>query len=278
MPWRFRARSVRPRSGKVASNSTFRANGMPADPMRGFRRSLQIPVSVRWRISSPTQSCSPAPPTAAKLGCSGGSRISGQVRSTGPGGAAPASHVVRIRAAAVEEVEAEQLDALVLEIDERAVDAAPVRPEEAGSPARRGQAAPAVARRPVVRPVHPWAAPELHRPGAAAASGALLPDLAEESLGAVLRDRAEPGPHGPGASLEIGRRVAASGREQPQAQDESGRALPHGHALHRRPGPPGGRTAARRAYNGALAGRATPRRWRRDGCSSGRSTLQPSSS
>ena len=51
--------------GRSPRTRTLRANGMPAEPISGFRMSLQMPVSVRKRISSPPQSCSPAPPTAA---------------------------------------------------------------------------------------------------------------------------------------------------------------------------------------------------------------------
>ena len=87
-------------------------------------------------------------------------------------------------------------------------------------PRRRRHPAPGVARRPVVRPVHPGTGPKCHRPRAAAASGAVLADLAEKSLGAVLRDRTEPRPHGPDAGREIGGSVAASSHEQPHAQDE----------------------------------------------------------
>ena len=115
----------------------------------------------------------------------------------GPRDPVAAAHVVGVGTAVVEEVEPDQLDALVLEIDERAVEAALVRPEEPrpvapsrGPGCRRPRSPSSSARRPTGR-----GAPR-DRAGAAAAAGALLPDLAEEPAGAVLGDRADAAPHG----------------------------------------------------------------------------------
>ena len=44
-------------SGKVTSNCTLRAKGMCDEPISGFFRSLQMPVSVRARMRSPEQTC-----------------------------------------------------------------------------------------------------------------------------------------------------------------------------------------------------------------------------
>ena len=61
--WRLRARSFLLVSGKVASNSTLRAKSVLAEPISGFLMSLQIPLRLRNRMSSPLHSWSPAPPT-----------------------------------------------------------------------------------------------------------------------------------------------------------------------------------------------------------------------
>ena len=58
---------------------------LPAAPISGLRRSLQMPSVVRWRISWPLQSCSPSPPTEPYSGWLWGRRISSQVFSDGPG-------------------------------------------------------------------------------------------------------------------------------------------------------------------------------------------------
>ena len=107
-----------------------------------------------------------------------------------PGHAVAPAHIVPVGAAAVEQVELDQLDALVLEIEERAVDAPAVRAEVGGP--RSGRAAARVPRRPVALPVEPGHAAPRHRPIAAAAARGVFLDLSQEAHGALLGHRAEP--------------------------------------------------------------------------------------
>src|SRR5262245_12863229 len=115
----------------------------------------------------------------------------------GTGNTVTPPRVLRVRPAVVEEVEADQLDTLVLEIDERPVDPALVRPQEAPTPDRSGRPAPGIPRRPVPGPIDPRAAPGLGGAGAAPAARARLVDLAEEPAGPVLGHLTEAAPRGP---------------------------------------------------------------------------------
>ncbi len=54
-PCRLRVISLKPASGNVSSNSTFRAKSVPEEPISGLRMSLQMPVSVRPLINAPGQ-------------------------------------------------------------------------------------------------------------------------------------------------------------------------------------------------------------------------------
>ena len=90
------------------------------------------------------------------------------------------------RARVVEQVELDELDALVLEIDERAVDAAQIlrRPERLGL---------LVARSPVVRPIDPRNVAKCDGLLAAAALCGVVLDLAEETRVARCRDGSRAG-------------------------------------------------------------------------------------
>src|ERR1700733_1160819 len=83
-PCRVRVSSFNPRSGKDVSSSTFRANNMPDEPIAGFNTSLQIPVTVRQRISSPLQTWGPLPPTLLYEVLVDGSLISGHTFNADP--------------------------------------------------------------------------------------------------------------------------------------------------------------------------------------------------
>jgi hypothetical protein len=145
----------------------------------------------------------------------------------GPGTPSRPPSVLGVRPAVVEEVEPDQLDALVLEIDERPVEPALVRPQETPAPAHPRRPAPGIPGRPVHGPVDPRATAGLGGTGTAPATRTLLVDLAEEPADRVLGDRTEAAPHGPDAGLEVAWRVPAAAHDQARRQDQPAGAAPH---------------------------------------------------
>jgi hypothetical protein len=103
----------------------------------------------------------------------------------GAADAVAAPHVHLIGAAGVEQVELDQLDPLVLEIEQGAVDAPAVLAQVVGL---RSGAAAGVSGRPVVLPVDPGELACFHGALATAAASRVLADLAEKSLAAIFRD------------------------------------------------------------------------------------------
>ena len=186
------ASSLRPRSGKVASNCTLRANNMPGRSHRGI---LDVVADAGQRCGS-----------GSARPCSAGRRRrrrSCEVRmarlephllprfSTGRRLPSTRPCTYSSIGLVVEQIELDQLHALVFEIDQRAVDAARVAVEQM---AQQRQPRPSacrsatrVARAPVVRPVDPGHAAPRDRALAAAAARDRLVDLAVETLDARSR-------------------------------------------------------------------------------------------
>ena len=106
------------------SKSTFLVKSCPADPIAGFRMSLQMPVVVRKRMRSPWQSCEPSSRDPEEA-VGGIVRREPHLRPDLADRAVLGGEVCRV-GGVVEEVEADQLHPLVFEVEERAVDAADV--------------------------------------------------------------------------------------------------------------------------------------------------------
>ena len=108
----------------------------------------------------------------------------------GAADAVTTAHVDLIGTARVEQVELDELDALILQIEQGTVDASAVGAQVARQRSR-AQAA-RVTGRPVVLPVDPGEISRVHGPLAAPAARGVLADLAEESLAAIVRDGPQP--------------------------------------------------------------------------------------
>ena len=105
-------------------------------PRRSHERVLEVVADAGQRAEADQlapATCSPSPPTAAYCGMALGQPHLRHTFSARPADAVTAAHVVAIGAAVVEQVELDQLDALVLEIEQRAVDAAAVGAQVARS-------------------------------------------------------------------------------------------------------------------------------------------------
>ena len=134
------------------------------------------------------------------------------------GYAVSALEVVLVGSGIIEEVELDQLDALVLEVQERAVDPPAGRTEVPVLIVGTGGLAAGVTGCPVVRPVHPWLAAQGYCPVAATALGGVILDLPEKPLRALLRNRAE----SPFGEREAGFQVRLCGGAPGESEDEGG--------------------------------------------------------
>src|SRR5258705_5511146 len=102
-----------------------------------------------------------------------------------------AARVDFVGAAVVEQVEFEQLDTLIFEVEERAVEAAPVGAKKAERGGQASGAAPIAARGPISRPVEPWCVAPPNRRLAAAAARRVFGNVAEKPIRAIGRDGAK---------------------------------------------------------------------------------------
>ena len=157
------------------SNSTLRANSVPVEPISGLQNVVADASDGACRESA--RLCRPACRRRRRPGnwdWSAGRRISGQVLIAGPPDAVTAGDVSPVGAVVIEEIELDQLDALVFEVEQRAGHAAQygkLAGEEAGREGRH------VAGTPVLRPVDPGGHAELFGFVAAAAEGSVSSTL-----------------------------------------------------------------------------------------------------